>query len=340
MVALAAPQQQDQACTDYTVQAGDTLGSIAGRVYGDAAAYTQIVSATNQQVTTDGPYAEITDPNAIDVGQTLCVPGGEGDIEALLANPPAQSTSDILTDTATITQTAAVTTTQAVTETTAASDQLRLVVSNRSLGNASSTLTLSGGEFEGGQAFNIEAGQSQELILEPGDYRATWTSPASEVDFNQSFSAIAGNVADVWIDPEEERVVGEFTGSPQIQTQSTPAVTSTTSMTMTEAETFAIEEGQSLLLAGNRSLNQFPATLTLSGGEFGGGQAFTIGHGEQIRQSLAPGRYRFTWSSADSDTALNGELEVAAGQIVTSWYSPEEAQAFVQIENEAPVQVR
>jgi len=363
MTTLAAPpMQQDEACTDYIIQAGDTLSAIAIRVYDDMEAYTQIVSATNQLVTADSPYVEITDPNSLEVGQTICVPAGDGDTAALLAAPTDQpitdgatglSPTDVATSTGIITATTTITTPDVMTETvttgvftgtpSALADQLQLTVSNRSLANASSTLTLSGGQFEGGETFILEAGQSEEIALEPGDYRVTWTSPASDLDFNQSFTAVSGNVADVWIVPEAEQVSGTFAGISPARTPTTPALTSTESASMTaEAPTFTFvaEEGKALLVAGNRSLSRLPATLTLSGGEVGQGEAFALDSGQQLAQSLAPGQYRFTWSSPGSDIALNGQFEVRAGDVLTSWYVPEDGQAIMQTKGEAPIQIQ
>lgn len=52
--------------TTYTVQPGDTLGSIAKRFYGDASRYIDIVTANN-----------IQDPDRIEVGTELMIPGPE-----------------------------------------------------------------------------------------------------------------------------------------------------------------------------------------------------------------------------------------------------------------------
>jgi putative chitinase len=52
--------------TTYTVQSGDTLGTIAKRFYGDAGRYTDIVAANN-----------IQDPSRVGVGTELMIPGLE-----------------------------------------------------------------------------------------------------------------------------------------------------------------------------------------------------------------------------------------------------------------------
>jgi hypothetical protein len=60
---------------EYTVQVGDWLSKIADKYYGDVFAYPAIVTATNAQ--TDAVYANITDPDMIEPGWTLCIPGAD-----------------------------------------------------------------------------------------------------------------------------------------------------------------------------------------------------------------------------------------------------------------------
>ncbi len=50
----------------YTIKPGDTLGSIAKRFYNDSSKYTAIAEANN-----------ISDPNKIQMGQELILPGLE-----------------------------------------------------------------------------------------------------------------------------------------------------------------------------------------------------------------------------------------------------------------------
>lgn len=52
--------------TSYTIQAGDTLGKIAEKFYGDASRYQEIAEANN-----------IDNPNNIRVGQTINIPDDE-----------------------------------------------------------------------------------------------------------------------------------------------------------------------------------------------------------------------------------------------------------------------
>jgi LysM repeat protein len=61
----------------YTVQAGDSLSTIANKFFGDLQSYTLIVDATNEADVNNG-FATIDDPNVIQVGQTLCIPAQAG----------------------------------------------------------------------------------------------------------------------------------------------------------------------------------------------------------------------------------------------------------------------
>ncbi|MFN8457629.1 MAG: molybdate ABC transporter substrate-binding protein [Anaerolineae bacterium] len=82
---LAAPPAQTTNCAqDYTIQADDWLSKIAEKFLGDIQAYPAIVTVTNKKHTTDAAYAEITDPNIIEIGWKICVPNA-GDAQAALA---------------------------------------------------------------------------------------------------------------------------------------------------------------------------------------------------------------------------------------------------------------
>jgi LysM repeat protein len=57
----------------YTVQAGDSLSSLANQFFGDPQSYNLILDSTNNAGANNG-FATIADPNIIQVGQTLCIP--------------------------------------------------------------------------------------------------------------------------------------------------------------------------------------------------------------------------------------------------------------------------
>lgn len=60
---------------NYVVQASDTLSLIADKYLGDSQAFSQIVEATNTAAADNQTFAMIDDPNLIEVGQTVCIPG-------------------------------------------------------------------------------------------------------------------------------------------------------------------------------------------------------------------------------------------------------------------------
>lgn len=74
VIASAAPSTQGGG-QEYTVQAGDWLSKIAKKYYGARLAYPAIVNATNAKAATDNSFATITDPNRLEVGQKLWIPG-------------------------------------------------------------------------------------------------------------------------------------------------------------------------------------------------------------------------------------------------------------------------
>ena len=77
-VVLTASAQQTVTCEqDYIVQADDWLSKLAGKFYNDIFAYPAIVVATNAAATADDSYTVITNPDLIEIGQKLCIPGAE-----------------------------------------------------------------------------------------------------------------------------------------------------------------------------------------------------------------------------------------------------------------------
>jgi rhodanese-related sulfurtransferase len=73
VVAPACPQE-------YIVQADDWLSKLADKSYGDMRLYPAIVTATHQLRATDGTFANIVNPNVIEVGWKLCIPAPNGDL--------------------------------------------------------------------------------------------------------------------------------------------------------------------------------------------------------------------------------------------------------------------
>lgn len=87
-IAFAAPSTQSTqmvTCQEtYVVQADDWLSKLADRYFGDVFAYPAIVMATNLMAPTDSSFTNIANPDVIEVGQTLCIPGAEA-VEELIA---------------------------------------------------------------------------------------------------------------------------------------------------------------------------------------------------------------------------------------------------------------
>jgi branched-chain amino acid transport system substrate-binding protein len=75
VAAMAAPP--GQAGEDYTVQADDWLSKLADKEYGNPFAWPAIVDATNKARETDDSYAEVTNPDVIEVGWKLRIPSAE-----------------------------------------------------------------------------------------------------------------------------------------------------------------------------------------------------------------------------------------------------------------------
>ncbi|MCB0163845.1 MAG: 5'-nucleotidase C-terminal domain-containing protein [Anaerolineae bacterium] len=70
-----AMAQSSMCAQDYVVQADDWLSKIAEKFLGDVLAYNAIADATNAAAAAGGAYDPIADPNIIEVGQVLCIPG-------------------------------------------------------------------------------------------------------------------------------------------------------------------------------------------------------------------------------------------------------------------------
>jgi molybdate transport system substrate-binding protein len=88
--ALAAPPAQEIACTEeYTVQADDWLSKIADKFLGDVLAFPAIFEATNQQHAADPAFAQIANPDLIEIGWQLCIPTAEQAQSLLTTSPGA-----------------------------------------------------------------------------------------------------------------------------------------------------------------------------------------------------------------------------------------------------------
>jgi len=84
LAASAAPPSPVACEQDYTVALADWLSKLADLFYKDPLAYPAIVLATNMKAATDSSYAVIVDPDLIEPGWKLCIPGA-ADATTLLA---------------------------------------------------------------------------------------------------------------------------------------------------------------------------------------------------------------------------------------------------------------
>ena len=93
-VVLPAPVLAQDACAQtVTVQAGDTLSTIAGRALGNAAAYDRIVAATNAVAAVDSSFATIESANRLAIGWKLCIPGSSAAAGTPAGTPAARVTA-------------------------------------------------------------------------------------------------------------------------------------------------------------------------------------------------------------------------------------------------------
>jgi peptide/nickel transport system substrate-binding protein len=83
---LAAPPAQEG--QDYVVVADDWLSKLADKYLGNPFAYWAIVEYTNNKHAEDDSYAEITDPDLIEVGWKVYIPSAE-EAAAVVTAPPA-----------------------------------------------------------------------------------------------------------------------------------------------------------------------------------------------------------------------------------------------------------
>lgn len=89
----AAPPVQDSG-QEYIVQADDWLSKLADKNYGDVFAWPAIWQATNTMAESDDSFANIPDPNLIEVGQKLWIPA-EAEAAVLLEQFVADSASTL-----------------------------------------------------------------------------------------------------------------------------------------------------------------------------------------------------------------------------------------------------
>ncbi len=91
LAAWAAPpvQEQGSCVEEYTVQADDWLSKIAAKFLGEPLTYLAIVTATNEKQAQDASFAQITNPDLIEIGWKVCIPSTEAAQAMLLSSAGA-----------------------------------------------------------------------------------------------------------------------------------------------------------------------------------------------------------------------------------------------------------
>ncbi len=99
--ALAAPPAQEG--QDYIVVADDWLSKLADKYLGNPLAYWAIVEYTNKKHAEDASFAEITDPDLIEVGWKVYIPSAEEAATVVTAAPAAPAEITYATQQTTVT---------------------------------------------------------------------------------------------------------------------------------------------------------------------------------------------------------------------------------------------
>lgn len=94
-------QAQSAPCVqEVVVQPGESVAVIAARIFGTQDAVAGIIAATNAQAAVDDSYTTIGDPNSVEAGWKLCIPGdpaneqvNEEDVDAATAEEPAEESA-------------------------------------------------------------------------------------------------------------------------------------------------------------------------------------------------------------------------------------------------------
>jgi hypothetical protein len=219
-------------------------------------------------------------------------------------------------------------------------DKTLLIVGNRSYANAPVRLTLSGGKSVGG-GLEIDPPPNGEiqLVLEPDYYHAVWSASWRGFARSVDFTAVPGKIMVMWIVPEEGRTMTEVYD--ELVLGDAPTVTPTATPTPApEIATGPVApEGKALLIVGNRSLANEHAVLTLTGGNFGGGEQFIVNSNTEIFLELLPADYRTIWTSpARGGFTAGREFRVAAGEVIFVWVVPEDKLVFMQFPGQPPFQ--
>ncbi|MDM8521730.1 FHA domain-containing protein [Anaerolineales bacterium HSG6] len=217
-----------------------------------------------------------------------------------------------------------------------------LIISNRSRDNHETVLTISGGKsVGGGKEFRASGAQNElQFVLEPDHYRAMWSSPP--IDFVRAFEfdAMPNKIMVMWAIPEDNNIETELYD--QLLIGSAPSTaTPIPQPTTTSDMTYIAPPGKALFIAENRSgANEF-SSMTITGGNFGGGKEFILDAGTETPLELLPNDYRVLWTSPARPGGFSAgrEFSVIAGEVILSWIVPENGVVFMQFPGQEPEQV-
>ncbi|MCB0163636.1 MAG: FHA domain-containing protein [Anaerolineae bacterium] len=219
--------------------------------------------------------------------------------------------------------------------------QTLLIIGNRSFINQAARLTLSGGKsVGGGLEIDPPPGGEVQVVLEPDFYRALWSAPYKSFTRGSDFTAVAGKVMVMWIVPEEGRTETEVYDQLVINPTATPTAQPTSTTVPPPGDKYVAPAGKGLLVVGNRSsANEF-GVVTVTGGNFGGGELFTLDANTETVLEVVPGTYRTVWSSpANGGVNAGRDFVVTAGEVIFGWIIPEDRTVFMQFPGQPVIQI-
>jgi hypothetical protein len=283
-------------------------------------------------VSGDSRFVAVQNAAAVPVVSVLPLPAEA----AAVSTQPAATVSP----TATATPFATASLTPVLNVTRAPDGQTLLIVENRSMANQPVRLTLSGGKsVGGGKELDPPPGSKIELVLEPDFYRALWSAPAKNFTRGVDFAAIAGKVIVMWIIPEEGVTLTEMYD--ELIDETAPVATPLPTATrLPDPPGLVAPPGKALLIISNLSiLNEF-GMMTITGGNYGGGQEFILNANTETRLELTPAYYRTVWHTpVNGGMSAGREFNVSAGEVILGWMVPEKKEVFMQFPGQPAEQI-
>lgn len=221
--------------------------------------------------------------------------------------------------------------------------QTLLIVENRSQINQPARLTLSGGKsVGGGKEIDPPAGGKIEMVLEPDFYRALWSAPWNNFTRGADFDAPPGKIMVMWVVPEDGVTNTEMFDELVTGGGPAPTATPTSAPPTTPVPGQVIAPpGMALLVASNKSKENEFGTLTIAGGNYGGGKEFILNANTEVQIEMLPGKdYRTVWTSpARGGVSAGREFTVSTGEVIFGWIVPEDRTVFMQFPGQPETQI-